>query len=107
MKEFYTVLLGQQLKMYTDHENITYKNFNTDRMLQWIIILEEYGPNIEYILGKKNIAADVIARLPNNVNQNTTHETTTRTPHKPVCGVCGVRSSRTPHKIIPLKAYTI
>ena len=76
MKEFHTVLLGQQLKMYTDHENITYKNFNTDRLLQWILILEEYGPNIEYILGKKNIAADVIARLPNNVNQNTTHETT-------------------------------
>ena len=29
---------------------------------------------MEYIKGKKNIAADVLSRLPNNGNQETTHE---------------------------------
>ena len=52
------------------------KNFNTDRMLWWILILEEYGPDIEYILGKKYIAVDALSRLLNNGNQDTTHEST-------------------------------
>ena len=45
-------------------------------MLWWILILEEYGLDIEYILGKKNIAADALSCLLNNGNQDTTHEST-------------------------------
>ena len=32
LKEFCTILLGQLLKIYTDHKNLTCKNFNTDRV---------------------------------------------------------------------------
>ena len=52
------------------------KNFNTDRVLRWRLILEEYGPDIEYIPGEKKIVADVLSRLSKNGNQETTHETT-------------------------------
>ena len=52
------------------------KKSNTDRVLRWILILEKYGPDIEYIKGEKKIAADETSRLPNNGNQETTHETT-------------------------------
>ena len=45
-------------------------------MLQWILILEEYGPDIEYIKDENNIAADTLSQLPNNGNQDTTHEET-------------------------------
>ena len=40
-----------------------------------------WTPSIEYILGKTNISADVLSRLPNNGNQETTHESmdTTKT----------------------------
>ena len=51
------------------------KNFNTDRVLRWRLILE-YGPDIEYIQGEKNTAADALSQLPNNVNQETTHYST-------------------------------
>ena len=50
------------------------KNFNTDRVLQWWLILEEYIPDIEYLLGEKDIEADDLSQFPNNVNQQTTHE---------------------------------
>ena len=73
MKEFCTVLLGQLIKIYTDHKNLTCKNFNTDRVLQWRLVLEEYDPNIEYIQGAMNVAADALSQLPNNVNQDITH----------------------------------
>ena len=76
MKEFRTILLGQRLKIYTDHKNLACRNFNTDRLLRWRLILEEYSPDIEYIKGEKNIAADALSRLPNNGNQETTHEKT-------------------------------
>ena len=40
--------------------NITCNNFNYDRVLRWRLILEEYGPYIEYIKGKKNAVADAL-----------------------------------------------
>ena len=50
------------------------QKLNTDKVLQWRLIWEEYGPDIKYITDKKNIAADALLRLPNNGNQETTHE---------------------------------
>ena len=46
--------------------------FNTNRVLLWILTLEEYGLDIEYIKGEKNIVADALSRLPLNVNEDTT-----------------------------------
>ena len=34
-KEFRTILLGQQLVIFTDHKNLTYTNFNTECVLCW------------------------------------------------------------------------
>ena len=31
LKEYRNILLGQQITVYTDHKNLTYKNFNTER----------------------------------------------------------------------------
>ena len=51
------------LFLNTDHKNLTYKNFNTDRVIRWRLIIEEYGPNLKYIEGPKNIVADALSRL--------------------------------------------
>ena len=63
LKEFRNILLGQQIKVYTDHKNLTYKTFNTERVMRWRLILEEYSPELIYIQGSKNIAADALSRL--------------------------------------------
>ena len=57
LKEFRNILLGQKIKVYTDHKNLTYKTFNTERVMRWRLILEEYGPELIYIQGNKNIDA--------------------------------------------------
>ena len=40
LKEFHTIVLGQELKIYTDHKNLTCKNVYTDFVLMWILRLE-------------------------------------------------------------------
>ena len=49
--------------VYTDHKNLTYKNFNTECIMQWWLLIEEFGPIIKYIKGPKNIVADALSRL--------------------------------------------
>ena len=46
LKKFRTIFLSQKIRIYTDHKNLTYENFNNDRVLRWILIIEEYGPDI-------------------------------------------------------------
>eukprot|EP00957_Ditylum_brightwellii_P005528 423548-Ditylum_brightwellii.AAC.1 len=35
LKEFRDTLLGQRIAVYTDYKNLTYKNFNTERVVCW------------------------------------------------------------------------
>ena len=62
--EFRTMLLGHEIIVYTDHKNLTFDNFSTDRVRRWRLIVEEYGPTIQYIPGVKNVVADALSCLP-------------------------------------------
>ncbi len=68
LKEFRNILLGHEIEVHTDHKNLTCKHFNTDRVLRWRLILEEYGPDLKYIKGENNIVADALSRL--NLNKS-------------------------------------
>ena len=46
----------------TDHNNLVYKTFNTERVMRWRLLIKEYGPELCYIKGKDNIVADVLSR---------------------------------------------
>ncbi len=63
LKEFRNILLGQRIVVYTDHKNLTCKSFNTERVMQWRLLLEEYGQELRYIEGENNIVADALSRL--------------------------------------------
>ena len=63
LKELRNILLGHQITVYTDHKNLTHKCFNTERIMRWRLILEEFGPEIKYIKGENNVVADAISRL--------------------------------------------
>ena len=63
LKEFRNILLGQDITIFTDHKNLTYKVFNTERVMRWRLICKEFGPKLVYLKRNKNIIADAISRM--------------------------------------------
>ncbi len=51
LKEFKGMLWGQDIKVYTDHKNLTRDalGFTSDRVYCWRLLLEEYAPKIIHI----------------------------------------------------------
>jgi hypothetical protein len=78
LKEVRNILLGYEIRVYTDHKNLTYKKFNSDRVMRWRLLIEEYGADLTYVKGDKNIVADALSRLELNdttVNDSYHHGT--------------------------------
>ena len=48
LKEFRNILLGQHIKLHTDHKNLTAKKPNSDRVMRWRLQIEEF-PQTNYI----------------------------------------------------------
>jgi RNase H-like domain found in reverse transcriptase/Integrase zinc binding domain len=64
LKEFRNILLGQQIVVvYTDHQNLTYKVFNVERVMRWRLIIEQFGVELQYIKGENNIVANTLSQL--------------------------------------------
>ena len=63
LKAYRNVLLGHKIVVHTDHKNLVYKTFNTERVMRWRLLIEEFGPEFRYIKGEHNIVADVLSRL--------------------------------------------
>ena len=63
--------------MYTDHKNLTCVNINTQRVIRWQMVIEDFGPELIYIPGPTNAVADAISGLvwtDNNQETQTKHE---------------------------------
>jgi len=63
LKEHRNTLLGQQIEVFIDHKNLVCKHFNTERVVCWQLLLEEFGPKLTHVKGVNNIVADALSRL--------------------------------------------
>jgi RNase H-like domain found in reverse transcriptase len=63
-KEYKNILLGYPIIVFTDHKYNTFNGLKaSDRILRWLLLLEEYGVIFEYLPGKKNVVADALSCL--------------------------------------------
>ncbi len=78
LKELKEMLWGQDIKVYTDHKNLTRDalGLTSDRVYRWRLLLEEYAPAIIYIKGIHNTVVDAILQLKYDPKLNTTNEYT-------------------------------
>jgi hypothetical protein len=66
LKYFKHMLFGHTIIVKTDHKNLTHQvsTHASDRVLRQRLLLEEYGVELQYIEGEKNIVADALSRIP-------------------------------------------
>jgi hypothetical protein len=57
------MLLGADIHIHTDHENILNIGDCSERHFCWIPYVDEYGPTVHYIKGPQNVIADTFSRL--------------------------------------------
>ena len=58
------ILLGFEVRFYSDHKNLSFENFKSERVLRWRLILEEFKYTFVYTPGKDNLVADMISHYP-------------------------------------------
>ncbi len=70
------MLWGQNIKVFTDHANLMRDalGLTLDRVYQWRLLLEEYGPKIVYIKSIHNTVAGTVLQLEYDPSVNQTAE---------------------------------
>ncbi|KAE9338298.1 hypothetical protein PF008_g12127 [Phytophthora fragariae] len=63
LREYRSMVLGQDVRIHTDHLNLTYSTFNNWQMMRWRSEVVEFGPTLLYVKGEENIVADALSRL--------------------------------------------
>ena len=73
LKQFCNILFGYEINIYSDHKNLVYEATlsESQRVMRWRLLLEEFGPHIHHIAGVNNIVADTLSRVrSNNVGED-------------------------------------
>jgi hypothetical protein len=83
LKQFRGILFGYEIDVFSDHKNLVYAATlsESQRVMRWRLILEEFGPNIQHIAGVDNTVADTLSRLPSANRDEQTQSTDRESRH--------------------------
>jgi hypothetical protein len=61
--DFWSMLLGAELHIHTNHKNILSIGDSSQCKLRWISHVNECGPKLYYVEGSANVKADTFSQL--------------------------------------------
>jgi len=67
LKKFRNWIFGKVVTLYTDHNPITFLTEaapKSAKLMRWALALQEYNVVFRYKMGKQNVAADCLTRMP-------------------------------------------
>ena len=66
LKQFRGIIFGYEINVFSDNNNLVYAATLSESqiVMRWRLILEDFGPNIQHISGIDNILADMLIRMP-------------------------------------------
>jgi hypothetical protein len=76
MDKFRSYLLGSKIIIYSDHAALKYlfsKKDAKSRLIQWILLLQEFDIEIWDKKGSENVVADYLSRLTVDITEDATH----------------------------------
>ena len=84
LKEFRNILWGYEIIVYSDHRNLVQAATisESQRVMRWRLLLEEFGPDIRHIAGEDNTIADALSRMPTTNIQDSTRSSSTEEDHE-------------------------
>eukprot|EP00957_Ditylum_brightwellii_P175703 13378282-Ditylum_brightwellii.AAC.1 len=59
--QHHNLLLGFKVFFHSDHKNLSFDNFKSERVRQWCLLLKDYDYNFVYTPGKDNIIANMLS----------------------------------------------
>jgi RNase H-like domain found in reverse transcriptase len=63
-REYKNIFLSYPIIAFIDHKNNTFNGLKaSDRILRWMLLLEEYGVSFRYLPGNTNVLADALPCL--------------------------------------------
>jgi RNase H-like domain found in reverse transcriptase len=80
VKQYQNILLGYDIKVFTDHKSLLYSKQSSGRLMRWRLLLEEYKIEWQHIKGEHNIVADALSRLPIDDSMDDTEMEETNSP---------------------------
>jgi hypothetical protein len=63
LHKFCSMLLGAEVYVHSDHKNIVSIGDSSQQRLCWIFYVDEFGQEIHYVEGQRNVIANTFSRL--------------------------------------------
>ena len=72
LKQFPGIIFDYEINVFSYHNNLVYAAtlIESQSVIQWRLIIKEFGPKVQHIAGFDNIIADTLSRLPSTPSDN-------------------------------------
>ena len=69
LKAYRAMLLGGNLKIYTDHKNLIFRTLSVEQVFQWRLYMEQFYYTLDFLKEDKNVLPNCFSKSPRMDNK--------------------------------------